>query len=78
MIVKKLWRRVRCQWWDKKRKVYQLTTIREYVGWFLFGFIPVYLIQLDKYDKVNFEGQDEFTTTYGINEQYGYLMTKDN
>ena len=39
MIVKKLYRKVRCKWWNDNRKVYELTTVNDYMGWFLFGFI---------------------------------------
>lgn len=77
MIVKKLYRRVHCTWWDDKRKVYENITVTDYFGWFLFGFIPIYLIELDKHVDVNFEGTGENTLTYGINKKYKHLMTKD-
>ena len=76
MIIKKLYRRCRYRWWDKERKVFQNTTITEYVGWFLFGFIPIYLIQLDKYEEVDFEESGQGTLTYGIYRDYGHLIRK--
>ena len=78
MIVKKLYRNVHSTWWNKKRKVFEKTTITDYIGWFLFGFIPIYLIELDKYDNVDFEETGKGTIRYGINKEYGHLMTKIN
>ena len=75
MIVKKLYRRVRCRWWDKERKVFENTTVTDYVGWFLFGIIPIYLIELDKREDVDFKESGKDTIRYGINEEYKYLMT---
>ena len=77
MIVKKLYRKIRCKWWDKKRNVYENTTITDYMGWFLFGFIPIYLIELDTYVDVDFETSGEGTIRWGVNKKYGHLMTKN-
>lgn len=76
MIVKKLYRRVHSKWWDNKRKVFECTTVTDYMGWFLFGFIPIYLIELDKKKDVDFEETGEGTIRYGINEKYKHLMNK--
>ena len=76
MIVKKLYRKTKCRWWNKKRQVFENTTVIDYVGWFLFGFIPIYLIELDKREDVDFEDSGEGTIRYGINEKYNYLMIK--
>ena len=76
MIIKKLYRRTRCRWWDEKRKVYECTTVTEYLGWFLFGIIPIYLIELDKYEDVDFEKSGKGIINFGINEQYRHLMIK--
>ena len=78
MIVKKLYRRVGLRWWDKDRKVYQNTTVTDYVGWFLFGLIPIYLIQLDKYEKVNFKDTGEVTLNHGVIEKYKHIMYKND
>jgi hypothetical protein len=75
MIVKKLYRRTKHRWWDEERGVFQNTTVYEYLGWFLFGIIPIYLIELDKYEKVDFKDSGEGTLEYGIIKKYGYLMT---
>ena len=77
MIVKKLYRKIRPKWWNKKRKVYECTTITDYVGWFLFGFIPIYLIELDKYEDCDFEKSGKGTIRDGIHRGFGHLMTKD-
>ena len=76
MIIKKLYRSVRCKWWNNKRQVYENHTITDYVGWFLFGIIPIYLIELDKREDVDFEETGKGTLTYGINENYKHLMIK--
>lgn len=78
MIVKKLYRRVGLRWWDKDRKVYQNTTVTDYVGWFLFGLIPIYLIQLDKHEEVNFKDTGEGTLNYGVIEKYKHIMYKND
>ena len=78
MIVKKLYRKVRCKWWNDKRKVYELTTVNDYMGWFLFGFIPIYLIKLDSYEDVDFEKTGEGTIRYGIYEKYGSIINSNN
>lgn len=76
MVVKKLYRKVKCKRYDAKRRVFENVTTTDYIGWFLFGFIPIYLIELNKYEKVNFEETGEGTLTYGINRDYNHLMTK--
>ena len=78
MIVKKLYRKIKYRWWDKERKVFENISITEYIGWFLFGFIPIYLIELDKYEDVNFKDSGESTIRYGINEKYKHLMINNN
>lgn len=77
MIVKKLYRKTKCRWWNKERRVFENTTVTDYIGWFLFGFIPIYLIELDKCENVDFEDSGEGTIRYGINEKYKHLMVKD-
>lgn len=76
MIVKKLYRKCKHRWWDRKRKVFQNTTVTEYIGWFLFGFIPIYLIQLDKYEEVDFENSGKDVITYRVYRSYGHLIRK--
>lgn len=75
MIVKKLYRKIKCRWWDEERRVFQNTTITEYIGWFLFGIIPIYLIELDKWEEVDFKETGEGIIEYGVIKKYGYLMT---
>lgn len=76
MIVKKLYQKTKCRWWDEKRKVFESVITTEYLGWFLFGFIPIYLVELDKHEKVNFEGTGEGVLEYGIIKKYKHLMVK--
>ena len=78
MIIKKLYRRTKHRWWNKKRLTFENTTVREYLGWFLFGFIPIYLIELDKYELVDFEETGEGTIEYGLNKRFGYLLQGGN
>jgi hypothetical protein len=77
MIIKKLYRKCNFKWYNRKRKVHELISVKEYIGWFLFGFIPIYLIELDKYDEVDFENTGKDTMKYGINEKYKHLMIKE-
>ena len=74
MIIKKLYRKIKTRWWDEERRVFENTTITEYMGWFLFGFIPIYLIELDKYEEVDFKETGKGVIEYGIIKTYGYLM----
>ena len=77
MIVKKLYRKIKTGWWNKERNKFEKTTIIDYMGWFLFGFIPIYLIELDRYEDYDFEEIDKYTLRYGINKSYGHLMVKN-
>ena len=77
MIVKRLYRKVKCRWWDEKRKVFKNVTTTDYIGWFLFGFIPIYLIELGKYEELNFvDGEEAEVLEYGIFKDYGHLIRK--
>ncbi len=78
MIVKKLYRRIKNKWWNKERGVFENTTITDYMGWFLFGIIPIYLIELDTYEDFDFEECGKDTIRWGVNKKYGHLMVKDN
>lgn len=77
MIVKKLYRKIRFKDWNKERRVFEETKITDYLGWFLFGFIPIYLIKLDTVDKYDFKDSGEISLRPAIYETYGKLMTKD-
>lgn len=80
MIVKKLYRRIINKAYNKKQKRFEHTTIIDYLGWFLFGFIPIYLIQLDKREDVVLDEDDgeKSTITYGINRTYNHLMVTNH
>lgn len=70
MIVKKAYSKVRCKHWNKKRHTFEVINVTNYVGWFLFGFIPIYLIELEKYSKVDFEDSGEETVRYGLVDRF--------
>ena len=77
MIVKKLYRKVKCRWWNKERKVFEDVTTTDYIGWFLFGFIPIYLIQLGKKEEFDFiEGEEAQVFEYKVFKDYGHLVRK--
>lgn len=76
MIVKKLYRKIKNRWWNRERQVFENTTVTDYVGWFLFGFIPIYLIELNKREDVNFEDTGEGTIEYGIFKEYGHIVRR--
>lgn len=76
MIIKKLYRKVKSRWWNKERRTFENTTVIDYVGWFLFGVIPIYLIELNKREDVDFEELGKGTIRYGINKKYEHLMIK--
>lgn len=77
MIIKKLYRNVRCRWWDKEREVFRNVTTTDYIGWFLFGIIPIYLIQLGKNEELNFiEGEEAEVLEYKVFKDYGHLIRK--
>ena len=76
MIVKKLYRRVKSRWWNKEREEFENTTVTDYIGWFLFGIIPIYLIELNKYEEVDFEESGKGTFEYGLFKKYGYIIRK--
>ena len=75
MIIKKLYRASKTKSWDKERRVYEIVTITDYIGWFLFGFIPIYLIEIDKYYDVDFKDTGKGTIRLGIHKEYNHLMT---
>lgn len=75
MIIKKLYRATKCKSWNNQRKVFEEVSVVEYIGWFLFGIIPIYLIVLDKYTEVNYaDGGGSGTIRDGIIGKYQYLM----
>ena len=77
MIVKKLHRRIQNKWWNKELKYYELTVVTDYMGWFLFGFIPIYLVQLDKQETWESEDKEEIKIKEGILKKYGHLITRE-
>lgn len=76
MIIKKLYRKVKCRWWDKERKVFEDTTVTDYIGWFLFGIIPIYLIELNKCENVDFKESGKGTLEYEMFKKYEHIIRK--
>jgi hypothetical protein len=83
MITKKLRRVVKCKWWDKKYKIYHNVTYTCYLGYYLFGFIPLYQTVISKEEELNYPDVYEdkatdkpYVYTPCVYEKYGYLLTK--
>lgn len=76
MIVKKLYRKVDCKEYDAERRKFGNVTTTDYIGWFLFGCIPIYLIELNKNTTFDSVETGEFTVKYGVIEKYKHLMIK--
>lgn len=75
MIVKKPYRKVKCTSWDKQNRKFDYITVTDYIGWFLFGVIPIYLIVLDKYvEAENDVAEEPIRLNYGVIEKYAHLM----
>lgn len=74
MLIKKLYRRVKCEEYDAERRVFGKVTTTDYIGYFLFGCIPIYLIELDKEFKFNSVETGKFTVGYRVNQKYKHLM----
>ena len=75
MLVKKLYRRVKVGWWNKERKTFEHSTVIDYIGWFLFGIIPIYIIELDRYEVFDDE-EGESRMQHGIVNKFGHLIQK--
>lgn len=70
MIMKKYKRVVKCRDWNKDRKKFEHIIRIDYIGWFLFGLIPLYLIKLNQEDEYNLEGLSEpYLVEESINEK---------
>jgi hypothetical protein len=65
MIVKKPWIRVKCEMWNNTTKEFELVFTKYYIGYFLLGFIPLYLIKIRETIKFNKEEIDTYVSTYG-------------
>lgn len=76
MIVKKLYRSVQSKWWNKELKRYELTIVTDYLGWFLFGFIPIYLIKLDEKESWKPDDEEEVELRPGITTKYKHLIER--
>lgn len=67
MIIKKLYRTVKCKGWNSEKM--KIIT-KDYSGVFLLGFIPIYLKLLD--ERIEYLGQAEFRVD--VYEKYGELV----
>jgi hypothetical protein len=77
MIVKKLYKKFKFRDWNKERKVFESVITIDYLGWFLFGIIPIYLVQLNISEEFNYiEGEKAKVFDHKVYRDYGHLMTK--
>ena len=73
MIVKKLYRKIKFKGWDKKRNVYEIKFINDYIGWFLFGVIPIYLTLIDSVVEYDLE-YSEITRRKKLYQKCGRII----
>jgi len=64
MIVKKPYMKVKCEMWNKTTEKYDLVTTKTYIGYFLFGIIPVYLILINEVAESNGNKLESFVNIY--------------
>jgi hypothetical protein len=57
--------------------VFENITTTDYIGWFLFGCIPIYLVELGKNEELDYiEGEEAEVFEYKVYKDYGYLVRK--
>ena len=77
MIVKKLFFKTKCEFYDKEKKKFNFVITTYYIGWFLFGRIPLYIVEIDK--EVDNRIDDEPKTyQHKSYEKYGHLLRKES
>ncbi len=77
MIVKKLFCKVKCDMWDKDKKEFLFITTTYYIGWFLFGRIPIYSMEIDQRIENRLgEKPEEHQCAYY--KEYGHLLRKES
>lgn len=75
MIIKKLNRVTVCSEWNDERKKYEHITVTDYLGWYLFGKIPLYLIELNKEEQFDYEDLSKPTMMdYTVIKKYSNLL----
>jgi hypothetical protein len=59
--------------WNEKRTTFEMTIIEDYVGFFLFGFIPIYLIKIDSSIEYDTE-KGTVTSQKQIYKKFGHCI----
>ena len=77
MIVKRLYCKVKSEMWDSSKMHFNFVITTYYIGWFLFGKIPIYLTEIDKI--VNNKLEEEVKEYRHVDYRtYGHLLRKEN
>lgn len=77
MLVKKLYCKIKCEMWDNDKRQHNFIITTYYIGWFLFGRIPIYSMEIDKTVK-NKLGEEIKEYQHVDYRNYGYLLRKEN
>lgn len=83
MIVKKLVQKTKCKDYDNKDKVFHHVIWNFYIGYYLFGFIPLYKILVNREEELNYpelkeEGREyePYKFTPHVYKKYKDLLIK--
>lgn len=72
MVIKKLYRRVKCNDWNKNKNEYDEVITLDYVGYFLFGFIPLYMKKIDEHREWRYgDDNDVFKFRIATYKEWG-------
>lgn len=74
MIVKKLHRSVRPRFYEKKTNNFLYDEVRDYIGYYLFGFIPIYVKMINRMDIWQNDNGTENKLTFGVYEDFKELI----
>lgn len=71
MVVKKLHRGVKCNDWNVIKNQFDEVVTSDYIGYFLFGFIPLYMKKIDEHREWRYgEDNDIFKFRTNIYEEW--------
>lgn len=76
MIVKRLYSKTKCEMWDNDKKHFNFVITTYYIGWFLFGKIPIYSMEIDVMVKNNL-GEEVEEYRHVDYRTYGHLLRKE-
>lgn len=63
MVVKKLYRGIKCNDWNNDKNQFDEVVVSDYIGYFLFGFIPLYMKKIDEHREWRY-GEDNNITNF--------------